>query len=143
MFEKDMKVALLLDFYGDVLSERHREMMELYYADDLSLAEIAESEGISRQGVRHILKTAEDHLRFLEDRLGLAAQFAELKETAEEMEKMANELTSLRDDMRAAALSERMRRCAADLLSKPTEQEENRVPEFDGETDGGVEALPQ
>ena len=92
MFEKDMKVALLLDFYGDVLSERHRDMMELYYADDLSLAEIAESEGISRQGVRHILKTAEDHLRFLEDRLGLAAQFKELQKTAEEMEALANEL---------------------------------------------------
>lgn len=143
MFEKDMKVALLLDFYGDVLSERHREMMELYYADDLSLAEIAESEGISRQGVRHIIKTAEDQLRFLEERLGLASQFAALKKTAEEMEEMAAELTDLREDVRAAALSKRMRRCAAELLSKPTEQEENRVPEFDGETDGGAKALPQ
>ena len=141
MFEKDMKVALLLDFYGDVLSERHREMMELYYADDLSLAEIAESEGISRQGVRHILKTAEDHLRFLEERLGLAAQFEELKKTAEEMETLAAELATLEDHTRAAALSVRMRRCAAELLSKPTEQEESRVPEFDRETDGGVETL--
>ena len=141
MFEKDMKVALLLDFYGDVLSERHRDMMELYYADDLSLAEIAESEGISRQGVRHILKTAEDHLRFLEERLGLAAQFEELKKTAEEMETLAAELATLEDHTRAAALSARMRRCAAELLSKPTEQEENRVPEFDRETDGGVETL--
>ncbi|MBR6795457.1 MAG: DNA-binding protein [Clostridia bacterium] len=141
MFEKDMKVALLLDFYGDVLSERHRDMMELYYADDLSLAEIAESEGISRQGVRHILKTAEDHLRFLEERLGLAAQFEELKKTAEEMETLAAELATLEDHTRAAALSVRMRRCAAELLSKPTEQEESRVPEFDRETDGGVETL--
>ena len=141
MFEKDMKVALLLDFYGDVLSERHRDMMELYYADDLSLAEIAESEGISRQGVRHILKTAEDHLRFLEERLGLAAQFEELKKTAEELETLAAELATLEDHTRAAALSVRMRRCAAELLSKPTEQEESRVPEFDRETDGGVETL--
>ncbi|MBR2951383.1 MAG: DNA-binding protein [Clostridia bacterium] len=141
MFEKDMKVALLLDFYGDVLSERHRDMMELYYADDLSLAEIAESEGISRQGVRHILKTAEDHLRFLEERLGLAAQFEELKKTAEEMETLAAELATLEDHTRAATLSVRMRRCAAELLSKPTEQEESRVPEFDRETDGGVETL--
>ena len=142
MFEKDMKVALLLDFYGDVLSERHRDMMELYYADDLSLAEIAESEGISRQGVRHILKTAEDHLRFLEERLGLAAQFEELKKTAEEMEKLADALAAQENNTRAAALSARMRRCAAELLSKPTEQEENRVPEFDRETDGGAETLP-
>ena len=135
-------MALLLDFYGDVLSERHRDMMELYYADDLSLAEIAESEGISRQGVRHILKTAEDHLRFLEERLGLAAQFEELKKTAEEMEKLADELAAQENNTRAAALSARMRRCAAELLSKPTEQEENRVPEFDRETDGGAETLP-
>ena len=141
MFEKDMKVALLLDFYGDVLSERHREMMELYYADDLSLAEIAESEGISRQGVRHILKTAEDHLRFLEERLGLASQFAALKKTAEEMETLADELAAIRNDTRTLELSERMHRCAAELLSKPTEQEENRVPEFDRKTDGSAEAL--
>lgn len=134
MFEKDLTVGLLLDFYGDVLSERHRGMMEMYYADDLSLSEIAESEGISRQGVRHILKTSEDELRFLEERLGLAAQFAELKRTAEEMEALADALVKNEADERTASLAARMRRCAALLLSKP-EQEENHVPEFDRETD--------
>ena len=143
MFEKNMRIAYLLDIYGEVLDDHAKSIMTAYYEDDLSLSEIAESEGISRQGVRHILKTAEDHLRFLEERLGLASQFAELKKTAEEMEELAAELTKIKKDTRAAALAERMRRCAAELLSKPTEQEENRVPEFDGETDGGVEALPQ
>ena len=141
MFEKDLKVALLLDFYGDVLSDRNRRMMELYYADDLSLSEIADSEGISRQGVRHILKTAEEDLRFFEERLGLAAQFAALKKTAEEMEELADELSRL-DNVRAVALSERMRLCAAEFLSKP-EQEVNRVPEFDRKIDGRSQALSQ
>ena len=57
------------------------------------------------------------------------------------METLAAELATLEDHTRAAALSVRMRRCAAELLSKPTEQEESRVPEFDRETDGGVETL--
>ena len=82
MFEKDMKVALLLDFYGDVLSERHREMMELYYADDLSLAEIAEEIGISRQGVRDLIKKAEEELHFYEEKLGLAERFRKTQESA-------------------------------------------------------------
>ena len=81
------------------------------------------------------------HLRFLEERLGLASQFAALKKTAEEMEEIAAELVAVQNDVRAAELSVRMRRCAAELLSKPTEQEENRVPEFDRKTDGGAEAL--
>ena len=42
MFQKDMKYSLLLDFYGDILSERKREIIELYYNEDLSLAEVAD-----------------------------------------------------------------------------------------------------
>ena len=49
MFEKNLEVGLLLDFYGDILPERRREMIELYYNDDLSLAEVAEQLGVTRQ----------------------------------------------------------------------------------------------
>ena len=48
MFEKNLEVGLLLDFYGDILPERRREMIELYYNDDLSLAEVAEQLGVTR-----------------------------------------------------------------------------------------------
>ena len=79
MFEKNMKLAYLLDFYGDALDGRTYEIMQAYYNDDLSLAEIADDESISRQGVRHIIKKGEEQLEFLENKLGLAEHYAELK----------------------------------------------------------------
>ena len=78
MFEKNMKIAYLLDFYAEVLDEHTRDIMRAYYNDDLSLAEIAEDEGISRQGIRHVVKKGEDQLMFLESKLGSAKQHEEL-----------------------------------------------------------------
>ena len=80
MFEKNLKQGYLLDFYGDVLSERKREVLSMYYNEDFSLAEIAEEIGISRQGVRDIIKKTEEELLFLEDKLGLAKKFLAAKE---------------------------------------------------------------
>jgi len=77
---KNMEIALLFDFYGDVLTEKQREVIGLYYEDDLSLAEIAENEGITRQGVRDAIKRAEVQLIEMEERLGLAKRFREMKE---------------------------------------------------------------
>ena len=82
MFEKNLKLAYLLDFYGDVLDDHTRGVMKAYYDDDLSLSEIAEGVGISRQGVRHVIKKGEEQLSFLEDRLGLASHYEELEEAA-------------------------------------------------------------
>ena len=76
MFKKDMHISLLLDFYGDILSDRKRE---LYYNDDLSLSEIAEISGISRQGVRDAIKKSEAELFELEEKLGLAGRYEELR----------------------------------------------------------------
>ncbi len=78
MFEKNMNISFLLDFYGDVLTEKQREILDLYYNEDLSLAEIAESNGLTRQGVRHVIKKAEDTLTDLESKLGLANRFIKL-----------------------------------------------------------------
>ena len=78
MFEKNMNISFLLDFYGDILSDKQREILDLYYNEDLSLAEIAESNGLTRQGVRHVIKKAEDQLLFLETKLGLANRFVTL-----------------------------------------------------------------
>ena len=71
MFEKNLKFAYLLDFYGSVLDEHTEAVMKAYYDDDLSLAEVADGVGISRQGVRHIIKRGEEQLEFLESKLGL------------------------------------------------------------------------
>ena len=59
MFEKNMKIAYLLDFYGDALDDHVTTVMRAYYNEDLSLAEIADDVGISRQGVRHLIKKGE------------------------------------------------------------------------------------
>lgn len=72
---KNYKISLLLDFYGGMLTETQREMFEFYYNDDLSLSEIAENEGISRQGVRDSVKRAESQLIDMEKRLGLVGRF--------------------------------------------------------------------
>ena len=72
MFEKNLKLSYLLDFYGSVLDEQTLSVMKAYYNDDLSLAEIAAGMGISRQGVHHTVKKGEEQLLFLESRLALA-----------------------------------------------------------------------
>ena len=79
MFENNMNISFLLDFYGDVLDEKPRALLDLYYNEDLSLAEIAESEGMTRQGVRHVIKKAEQQLLFLENKLGLANHFVKIR----------------------------------------------------------------
>ena len=85
MFEKNLDIGFLLDFYGDVLSERKRTVLDFYYNDDLSLAEIALEIGISRQGVRDLIKKAEEELRFYEEKLGLAERFRKTQECAERL----------------------------------------------------------
>ena len=85
MFEKNLEIGFLLDFYGDVLSERKRTVLDFYYNDDLSLAEIALEIGISRQGVRDLIKKAEEELRFYEEKLGLAERFRKTQECAERL----------------------------------------------------------
>ena len=83
MFQKNMNISFLLDFYGDVLDEKPRMLLDLYYNEDLSLAEIAESEGMTRQGVRHVVKKAEQQLLFLENKLGLANQFVKIRNVSD------------------------------------------------------------
>ena len=85
MFEKDMKISFLLDFYGEILSERRRTVLEYYYNDDLSLSEIAQDIGISRQGVRDLIKKAEEELHFYEEKLGLAERFRNTQQCAERL----------------------------------------------------------
>ena len=83
MFEKNLQLGFLLDFYGELLSDRKRSAMEMYYNEDLSLAEIAEEFGISRQGVRDMLKKSEEELFFYEEKLGLAARLRQVEANAD------------------------------------------------------------
>ena len=58
---KDLEMGYLLDFYGEVLTPKQREMLRQYYNDDLSLSEIGENFGITRQGARDAIKRSEEH----------------------------------------------------------------------------------
>ncbi len=98
MFEKNLRVAYLLDFYGDVLDEHTRSVMEAYYDDDLSLGEIAADESLSRQGVRHIIKRGEEQLNFLEERLGLASEHECLCEYSVKLAILEQKLRSFGED---------------------------------------------
>lgn len=66
---KNLDVAVLLDFYGPMLTDKQRDAIDLYYNQDLSLSEIAEHEHITRQGVRDSIKRGEVFLYELEDKL--------------------------------------------------------------------------
>ncbi len=92
MFEKNLGMGYLLDFYGEVLTDRKREVLDFYYNDDLSLAEIAAELGISRQGVRDIIKKAEDELIFLEEKLHLAEKFDSAQRSIERAKRIASSL---------------------------------------------------
>ena len=70
-------VSLLFDFYGTLLGEHQQEIMSSYHEDDLSLAEIADNMGMTRQGVHYTLKKAERKLMEYEDRLGMVARYTE------------------------------------------------------------------
>ena len=78
---KDLTVVMLLDFYGDLLTEKQRNVIELYYDEDLSLGEIAEHENITRQGVRDCIKRGEQTMREMEEKLGMMRRFSGYNET--------------------------------------------------------------
>ena len=69
------RMAMLFDFYGDLLTERQKEFYDLYYNEDLSLAEIAENYGISRQGVRDVIVRAEAAMTEIEDKTHIIRRF--------------------------------------------------------------------
>jgi predicted DNA-binding protein YlxM (UPF0122 family) len=75
--------SLLFDFYGALLNESQNEVMALYHEDNLSLSEIAEDLGMSRQAVHYTLKKAEKALNGYEDKLGLVAEYHRNRELAE------------------------------------------------------------
>ena len=91
MFEKNLNVGYLLDFYGELLSERKRTVLDMYYNEDYSLAEIADEIGISRQGVRTVIKKAESELFFFEEKLGLASKLLSVEKYSDSLCRLADE----------------------------------------------------
>ena len=85
---KDFEMGYLLDFYGEVLTPKQREMLNQYYNDDLSLSEIGENFGITRQGARDAIKHGETTLKELEAKVGFAGRYRRVQEKLEELEQL-------------------------------------------------------
>ena len=86
MFEKSLEIGYLLDFYGEMLNDRRRTVLDMYYNEDMSLSEIAEALGITRQGSRDLIKKAGDELLLFEEKLGMAKKFRLLCECTDKAE---------------------------------------------------------
>lgn len=86
---KNLNIAVLFDFYGEMLTEKQKDVIDLYYNEDLSLAEIAEHEGISRQGVRDNIKRGEAYLLELEEKLRFAENYQNLRSMLSSIDELA------------------------------------------------------
>lgn len=92
---KELKFVLLLDCYGDLLTEHQRNIMELYYCEDLSLAEIGSPLGITRQAVRSIIKRTEDILLNYEEKLGFAVRLEKMRNCFDTINKAAENIKDI------------------------------------------------
>jgi len=89
---KDLNYAMLLDFYGELLTEKQRDIMQLYYYEDLSLSEIAENENITRQGVHDAIKHAEQYLDEFESKTGFVEKIKTLRDITEKIKQGAQKI---------------------------------------------------
>ncbi len=89
--EKIVEQGLLYDFYGELLTEHQRNIYEDAVYNDMSLAEIAEQHGISRQGVHDLIRRCDKLLAGYEEKLHLVRKFAEAKQTAARIDRLAEE----------------------------------------------------
>ena len=92
------RMAMLFDFYGDLLTERQREFYDLYYNEDLSLAEIAENYGISRQGVRDVIVRAEAAMSEIEEKTHIIRRFHQSKAAIAAIDAAADKLLRAVDE---------------------------------------------
>jgi len=92
MKQKSIEMVMLFDFYGNMLTDKQKEFFDLYYNEDLSLAEIAENEGITRQGVRDAIVRAENLLLEFEEKLGLHKKYGSIGEALAQILDAANEI---------------------------------------------------
>ena len=97
------RMAMLYDFYGDLLTDRQKEFYDLYYNEDLSLSEIAENNGITRQGVRDVIVRAEAAMTEIEDKTHLIRRFFRMQDELTAIDAAADRLL---DAVRQGCLSD-------------------------------------
>ena len=92
------RMAMLYDSYGDLLTARQKEFYDLYYNDDLSLAEITENYEITRQGVRDIIVRAEKTLEDIEEKTGLIRRFHQTRATVSTLRELTTQIEAINRD---------------------------------------------
>lgn len=92
------RMSMLFDFYGDLLTDRQKEFYDLYYNEDLSLSEIAENYGISRQGVRDVIVRAEAAMTEIEDKTHIIRRFNQTRKEVAAIDAAADRLLKALDD---------------------------------------------
>lgn len=119
MKNQTYRMTMLFDFYGEVLTPRQKEFFDLYYNEDLSLAEIAENYGISRQGVRDVIVRAEAIMTDLEDKTGLMKRFLQMQQQVQTILDAAEKIQTVNyrqyDNPELARLADEITRSAQAL----------------------------
>lgn len=113
--EKNIEVSLLLDFYGELLKPSVRQTIDLYYNDDLSLAEAAQQCGVTRQAVRDSVKRGESQLYAFEEKLGLMRRFRQLENGLDDIAALALQIEEQSQESTTAALAGQIRSLAGAL----------------------------
>ena len=106
--------ALLFDFYGELLTERQKEIYGQYIQEDLSLGEIAKDAGISRQGVHDLIKRCNQTLKSYEDKLHLVEKFMTIREKVQKID----ELLDGYEAEKAQSIVEDIRRISDEIIEE-------------------------
>lgn len=112
--EEKIEQAYLYDFYGELLNEHQRKIYEDFVFNDLSLGEIADEEGISRQGVHDMVKRCTRTLEGYEEKLHLIEKFLSAKQKVEEIHKLAGTFHESHED----AIMEEIERISNQILEE-------------------------
>ncbi len=119
MKDKAFQMTMLFDFSGDLQTDRQSEFSDLYYNEDLSLAEIAENAGITRQGVRDVLVRSEAILTDMEEKTGSVARFLDIQRLSDQIDNAASQILMINEERYASTdlmrLAREIRDCAAKL----------------------------
>ena len=114
--DKILEQALLYDFYGELLTEHQKEVYEQFVLDDLSLSEIAESEGISRQGVHDLVKRCQKALEGYEAKLHLVEKFLTVKKKVAQIDRVLEEWEREKED--PEEIIERIRDISSEIIEE-------------------------
>lgn len=112
---KNLHISYLLDVYGPVLTDKQRDVVGLYYCEDLSLAEIAEICGITRQGVRDSIKRGEAVIVELEEKLGIVKKLQNIYDATDTIRNNSRDILIYND---RSVYSEQIKKLAESILEQ-------------------------